>query len=188
MMTKHGFIFLEKCMLIVFAFCTMVYSWECEPKNVRTFLGKKNINVCIIHYPNEHKTLEESFGDYIQKLPSTPEHFLEVITDKDLINEAIKKEPYPDPYINEVNVEKVLIVYDKKWRIVSVQYQSQLYDPNGLYGTPWWDGISFHFDKNQKTVRTHRFGQSGAFFYCTDYSKYKGKTGNWDSLDCGQIK
>lgn len=187
-MTKHGFIFLEKCIIIVFAFCTMAYSWECESKNVRTYLGKKNINVCIIHYSDERETLEQSLGDYINKISLSPEYFSEVITDKDLINEAIKKEPYPDPYINEVNVERVIIAYDKKWKIISIRYQSQLYDPNGLYGTPWWDGITFRFDKNQKVVRIHRYGQSGGFFYCTEYSKYKGKTGNWNSLDCGQIK
>lgn len=169
-------------------FCTIAYPWECEQKNVRTYLGKKNINVCIIHYSDERETLEQSLGDFINKISLSPVYFVEVITDKDLINESIKKEPYPDPYIKEVNVERVTIAYDKRWNVVSIRYQSQLYDPNGLYGIPWWDGISFHFDKKQKVVRTHRYGRSGGFLYCTEYSKYKGKTGNWDSLDCGQIK
>ena len=187
-MTKHGFIFLKIFALLVFLLCSIAHSWECERKNVRTYLGKKDINVCIIHYDDEREKLEQMFGDFIRKISLSPEYYVEVITDKDLIHEAIEKEPYPDPYINEVNVERVTINYDKNWKIVTIRYQSQLYDPNGQYGSPWWDGISFRFDKKQKVVRTHRYGRSAAFFYCTEYSKYKGKTGNWNSLDCGQIK
>ena len=192
-MTKHSFIFFKSSALLIFLFFTMAHSWECERKNVRTYLGKKNINVCFIHYSNERKALQESLGDFIEK-DSNPNYFVEFITDKDLINEMIEKEPYPDSYINEVDVEWVSIVYDNQWKILSIRYQSQLYhSETGFYSqagyiSNWWDGIAFYFNKKQKVVRVHRYGQSGAFLYCTEYSKYNGKTGNWDDLDCGQIK
>lgn len=181
-MTKHGFIFLERCMLIIFAFCTMAHSWECEQKYIRTYLGKKNIDICNISVFAEHNALSESLGDFMEKTFPGPGEFTEYITDKQIIQKMIKKTPYPDPYLNEIDIEKIEIVYDKKWDVISIRYQGPLCNPQQ------YQGLIFYFDKRKKVVRVHKFGHFGFFAYCTEYSKYKNKRGNQIDLKCGQIE
>lgn len=176
--------------VVVLAAVSFALSWECEQKNVRTYLEKKMINVCTNLEAGEQDELDQIYGgDYIVKRwIDAKEITTEFITDRYLIDEMIKKIPYPDSYVEEVDVERVMVAYDKKWNVISIRYQSQLYNSPAKFGNHWWKGIAFYFDKKGKVVRVHRYGQSGAFLYCTEFSKYVGKTGNWDDLNCGQVK